>query len=186
MSEEDRAWGQYAEAVPEERALAVLSGTEPYTTREVAAAMNATEHTARAALESLEDRGAVGRKQLRAETAPLTVWYRTRPGVGNEPEEGETPDVIEHVEAMLEEMTVPGTSEMMRDWRRDAIRAAFEHLREAGEVPVPEFREAVYPAHRAGCEDFETWWDLVRPRLRRFPGVVNPAWGEDTWRYEGQ
>lgn len=187
MSEnEGRAWGQYAETVPEDRALSVFSGVEPYTTREVAEAMNVTEHTARTALETLFARGEVGRKEVRGEPATLTVWYRARTGIGEEPAEVESVDVDARVDELLAEVDVPGTSEMMRDWRIDAIRAAFDHLRDVEAVSVDEFLEVVFPAHQAGFDDPDPWWEMVRPRLRRLPGVVNPAWGEDTWRYEGQ
>jgi predicted ArsR family transcriptional regulator len=189
MSEnEERAWGQYAETVPDERAIAVFSGAEPYTTREVAEAMNVTEHTARTALDALHERGEVGRKEVRGEPATLTVWYRARTGIGETPEDADAVDVDVDalVDEMLEDVDVRGTSEMMRDWRVDAIRAAFDHLREEEAVSVGEFYETVFPAHQAGFDDPDPWWEMVRPRLRRLPGVVNPAWGDDTWRYEGQ
>lgn len=187
MSEnEERAWGQYAETVPDERALSVFSGAEPYTTRSVAEAMNVTEHTARTALETLHERGEVGRKEVRGEPATLTVWYRTRTSLGEDPAAAESVDVDARVDELLAEVEVPGTSEMMRDWRVDAIRAAFEHLREEEAVSVDEFLEHVFPAHQAGFDDAEAWWEMVRPRLRRLPGVVNPAWGDDVWRYEGE
>jgi len=187
MSEnEERTWGQYAESVPEDRALSVFSGPEPYTTREVAAAMNATEHTARTALEALRERGEVDSKEVRGEPATLTVWYRVRTRMDDPVEENEAVDVDATVDEIIEEEGVPGTSEMMRDWRRDAIRAAFDYLREREEVLIEEFRTEVYPAHEAGFDDEEAWWDMVAPRLRQLPGVVNPAWGGETWRYEGQ
>lgn len=186
MSEhEERTWGQYAETVPEERALSVFSGAEPYTTRAVAEAMNVTEHTARTALEALHQRGEVGRKEVRSDPATLTVWYRARTGIGEEPEDVDV-DVDARVNELLAEVDVPGTSEMMRDWRVDAIRAAFDHLRSEEAASVDELFEVVFPAHQAGFDDPENWWEMVRPRLRRLPGVVNPAWGDDVWRYEGQ
>lgn len=186
MSEnEDRVWGQYADSVPEDRALSVFSGVQPYTTREVAAAMNATEHTARAALEGLHERGRVGRKQVRDEPATLTVWYRARTSIGAEPDEADDVDVDARVDELLADEDVPGTSQMMRDWRRDAIRAAFEHLREHESVAIDEFLAVVFPAHQAGFDDVEAWWEMVRPRLKGLPGVVDPAWGDETWRYEG-
>lgn len=187
MSEnEERTWGQYAESVPEDRALSVFSGPEPYTTREVAAAMNATEHTARTALEALRERGEVDRKPVRGEPATLTVWYRVRTRMDETVEETESVDVDAEVDEILAEAEVPGTSEMMRDWRKDAIRAAFDHLREREEVLDGEFRETVFPAHEAGFDDPDAWWEMVRPRLKQLPGVVDPAWGGETWRYEGQ
>lgn len=187
MSEnEERTWGQYADALPEDHALSVFSGAEPYTTREVAAAMNVTEHTAGAALEALYERGEVGKKEARGDPATLTVWYRVRTGIGEEPGGEDALDVDARVEELLSEVEVPGTSEMMRDWRIDAIRAAFDHLREHEAVSVDELQAEIFPAHQAGFDDPDAWWELVRPRLRRLPGIVNPAWGDDTWRYEGQ
>src|SRR6056297_699846 len=125
MSEnEERVWGQYAETVPDERALAVFTGAEPHTTREVAEAMNVTEHTARSALETLHGRGAIGRTEVRGAPATLTVWYRSRTGIGAEPEDVAV-DVDARVDELLADVDVPGTSQMMRDWRVDAIRAAF-------------------------------------------------------------
>lgn len=186
MSEnEDRAWGQYADSVPDERALAVFSGAQPYTTREVAAAMNATEHTARAALEALHARGAVGRKEVRGEPATLTVWYQSRTSLDAGSTAPDEEAVDERVEEHLADVEFPGTSQMMRDWRRDAVRAAFEHLREHDDVENEEFLGTVFSRHQAGFDDADAWWDMVRPRLRRLPGVVPPAWGAETWRYEG-
>ncbi|WP_248517405.1 hypothetical protein [Salinarchaeum laminariae] len=72
----------------------------------------------------------------------------------------------------LARMDVPGASEMMRDWKRDAVRAAHEHLEDAGPCDSEELQTVVYPAHEAGFDDAESWWDCVRPRLVRLPGVV--------------
>lgn len=185
--ENQRSWGQFVEEVADERALEAFEGAEPYTTAEIAESMNATEHTARSKLEELAEEGVLERKVLRGEAAPLTVWYLPREAhAGADPRNtaAGVEDPEERADELIEGFDVPGTSEMMRDWRRDAVRAAYEHLREHGTVEAGEFREEVYPGHAAGYDEPQPWWAMVRERLKELPGVSAPAWGGETWEYE--
>jgi predicted transcriptional regulator len=180
-----RSWGEFVEDIADERALMTFSGTEPLTTAEIAEEMNTTEHTARGKLEALASKGALESKVLREETAPLTVWYLPRDALvrGTEADE-EIEDPLERADDLIECFDVPGTSSMMHNWRRDAIRAAYEYLRERVRVPADEFREEVYPSHAASYDESQAWWAMVRDRLKQLPGVVGPTWGGETWSYE--
>jgi len=180
-----RSWGEFVEDIADERALETFSGTEPLTTAEIAAEMNTTEHTARGKLEALASKGALESKVLREETAPLTVWYLPREAhVEGASADEEIEDPAERADELIESFDVPGTSEMMHNWRRDAIRAAYEYLREHEQVPAAEFREEVYPSHSASYDEPQAWWAMVRDQLKQLPGVVGPTWGGETWSYE--
>jgi hypothetical protein len=78
-------------------------------------------------------------------------------------------------------MAFPGSSRMMRDWRRDAVRAVVEFLRTDGPATAAELVDAVYPPHSAGYDDPDAWWDCVRPRLLAVPAVAHD---DGEWRYE--
>ena len=182
MSEDDRGWGAYADTLGDERVLSLFESAEPVTTARAAATVGVTEHTVREKLADLERRGLVGRKRLGESETPLTVWYPRRGVDADAIAAGIDPETT--LEARLDAMDFPGTSGMMREWRRDAVRAAYDYLRAEGTVRTPEFRTTVYPAHAAGYDDPALWWDLVGPRLRQLPGVVAADWDGETWRYD--
>lgn len=180
-----RSWGEFVEDIADERALETFSGAEPLTTAEIAEEMNTTEHTARGKLEALASKGALESKILRQQTAPLTVWYLPREAHAHD---AHTDSEIENPQARADELIdsfdVPGASDMMQSWRRDAIQAAYDYLREHEKVRSGEFSENVYPSHSASYDGFEAWWTMVRGRLRQLPGVVGPTWGGETWCYQ--
>lgn len=180
---DDRSWGQFVEEIPDDNVVAEFEGTEPKTAAEIADALSCTEHEARTKLDALCRTGQLDSKRVRDEP-PLTVWYRPRAAFVGEDGGADRP-IDERMSALLEDMDVPGTSEMMRDWRRDAVRAAFDHLQVERELDETELREEVFPAHSAGYDDPQQWWSMVAARLGDLPGVVEPRWGGETWRYDG-
>ena len=182
MSEDDRSWGQFVEEVPDQSLLAEFEGAEPHTAAEIADAIAVTEYEATSKLDALCRAGELRRKQIREEP-PLTVWFRPRAAfVG---EDSDDRPVDERVDELLKDMDMPGVSGMMRDWRRDAVRAAFDRLRDAGELDAEAFKRDVYPSHAAGYDEPEPWWEMIAERLGDLPGVVDPRWGGETWRYDG-
>ena len=185
MSDDDRSWGQFVEEVPDEGILEEFDGVEPCTAAEIADAIETTEYEARSKLDALCRAGELRRKRVR-EDPPLTVWYRPRAAFVGEDERGDDRPVDERVDALLDDMEMPGTSGMMRDWRRDAVRAAFDHLREDGQVEEEAFKREVFPSHAAGYDDPDAWWEMIGERLGDLPGVVDPHWGGETWRYDGR
>lgn len=137
------------------------------------------------ALAALVDDGALAAKTLKTGAATLRVWYlpasahveRLAPGAPDA-------DRAEAVAETIESIDVPGVSEMMQDWRRDAIRGAWEYLVEHGAATDAAVVDAVYPGHSAGYDDRDAWWDCVRPRLASLPGVTPPDDGaDDVWTY---
>ncbi|MFC7116226.1 FaeA/PapI family transcriptional regulator [Natronoarchaeum sp. GCM10025703] len=181
---DDRSWGQFVEEIPDDNVVDRFDGAEPKTATEIADALACTEYEARSKLDALCRAGELDRKRVREEP-PLTVWYRPRATFVGEGSETGQP-VGERVSELLEDMDVPGTSGMMCDWRRDAIRAAFDQLREVTELDEDELRAEVYPAHSAGYDDATEWWEMVSAHLGDLPGVVEPRWGGETWRYDGE
>lgn len=181
--------------------LAAFDDPEPLTAREVADEVGIDPDRAATALDELVTAGRVGRKRIDGRT----VWYPT-PGAGNghakDHDEGAgeatddwSPDEVEvrgssldddfdesRVEAAIADLEVPGTSEMMRDWRRGAVRAAFDRLREEGEAPSRAIVDAVYPGNPAGYSDREEWWAFVADCLGTLPGVRRDG---DRWEFVG-
>ena len=181
----ERAPGEgTAPSEDETEALGAFVDAAPRTVDEVAAETALDAADARAALEALVDRGALRHKRVdgvdvgersrpmddRREELPVDLWYlpEDRLEGGNVVV---TLDEGRPIEEALEEMEFPGASEMMRDWRRDAVRAAYEYLREQGPANRDNLVEDVYPPHSAGYADADEWFDCVGPRLARLPGV---------------
>lgn len=190
------------------RVLTAIVDGEPLSVREVAIAADVPESDAAEALEALVAdghlrhttvRGVDIRVRKEAEQAgvdleaPVECYYPSAEslldGVGTtdglaaapagDDESGDAD--VDPLDRRLARMDVEGASEMMRDWRRDAVRAAYEFLRESGPADPEAIQEAVYPAHQAGFDDPSNWWDCVRPRLLRLPGVAvdDGAWDAD-------
>jgi hypothetical protein len=181
---------------------------EPRTAREVATGVGVDEGTAREALASLVERDELDRKTV-GDDAGVTVWYPT-PTSGIEPDNGtgrspgETTTEFElrgggpstarvtgaggppRLEADLpgavDELSVPGASEMMRSWRRDALLAAAECVADRGRVRSRAIHEAVYPGHSAGYDSSKEWWAFVAEYLAELPGIAREG---DDWVYEG-
>jgi len=137
------------------------------------------------ALAALVEEGSLAAKTLETGAATLRVWYlpasehveRLAPGAPDA-------DRAEAVAETIETLDVPGVSEMMQDWRRDAVRGAWEYLVEHGAATDAAVVDAVYPGHSAGYDDRDAWWDCVRPRLASLPGVAPPGDGaNDVWTY---
>lgn len=163
---------------------------EPLTLPEVAVAADVPEPAAEEALEALVEagdlrhaqvRGVDIRERKRAEDhddvdleAPIDCYHRPAEdlleGVGTRDGRDVSADA-DRIDRRLARMDVDGASEMMRDWRRGAVRAAHEYLEAEGPCEPAAITEVVYPAHEAGIDDAEAWWEFVRPRLARLPGV---------------
>ncbi len=174
--DDESAWG-YVEGVSDERILGVFRDADPLSTGEIASAAKVSDQTAAAKLTEL-----AGKQQVRRKTVDedRSVWFRPVSAFGPSDERTER-----SLSSAIDDLEVPGTSRMMRDWRRDAVRAAFDYLAANGPVKEPSFREDVYPAQSAGYDDPEPWWAMVRPRLKTLPGVDAPTWrSETTWRFE--
>lgn len=157
----------------------------PRTVEDVAAATGVSLAAARSGLEALADSGTIERRSVSG------VDISARKAAEAADIDVETPIVLYHLSAAeassgtvdqsgaddeigrrLDRMTIPGASDLMRSWRRDAVRAAHDYLVTAGGEPPEEIRAEVYPGHEAGFDDPGSWWVFVRPRLYRLPGIV--------------
>jgi len=176
MSGENRSQAT-VETVAPDRVLAVVADGEPRTATEIAAAVDASAVALSDTLEHLRERDALASKTVGDEE--VRIWY---PPAGSDPSPPADDDP-EELGEIVAEMAVPGTSEMMRSWRRDAIREAAEYLREHRRATAAEIRDDVFETHPAGYDDPYVWWETVRPRLGDLPGVEPPAEDGDGWRY---
>jgi hypothetical protein len=202
MSEE---WGDDAElwgddgasdddGVDPDGVLVAFVDAAPRTAAEVAVAVDGPEDAVTDALAALEERGDLRRTdapaadadEWEAEDGPergseaVALWYLPAETLRERVPEGIT-EADDDIDRALAEMSMPGASRMMRDWRRDAVRAVVEYLREDGPATAAGIRSAVYPPHSAGYDDPDAWWECVRPRLLSVPGVDRE---DGAWRFE--
>lgn len=175
MSErDDGASGAVLSGAPTAAALSAVPANDPVSASEVAEDLGVPVGAARDALRELTADDELAHRQVKGRTSALDVWYR--------PEPETTVDLEARVDEALAGMDVPGASEMMQSWRRDAVRASFEHLRDAGSMEASGFVDAVYATHEAGFDSAEAWWGMVAPRLGQLPGVV-PGEDGEPWRF---
>lgn len=85
---------------------------------------------------------------------------------------------------VFESFDPPGTPDQ-KDQRRQALRAAYDYLRERGGATRAELVENVYPIAPGAYESpSDGWWsEVVQPGLTAVPGAV-PDSGEDAWRFD--
>ncbi len=169
--------GQTTVDVPApDRVLTVVADGEPRTAAEIADAVGCTTANLGDTLEHLRERGVIATKTVGA--ADVRIWYTP---IDADPDLDH--DDARDLDEVVAGMDVPGTSEMMRSWRRDAIRETAEFLAERRRATPAEIRESVFEAHPAGYDDPYVWWETVRPRLAELPGVEPPGEDDDVWRY---
>lgn len=153
----------------------------PRTTEEVATAVGAAPNAVADALAALEAAGDLRREDVE-DADPTTLWYLPVTTLREREPEG-LAEANDEIDRMLARMSFPGASRMMRDWRRDAVRAVVEHLRTSGPATGGEITDAVYPPHSAGYDDPEAWWECVRPRLLSVPGIGHE---DGEWEFREQ
>ncbi|WP_267641438.1 hypothetical protein [Haloarchaeobius amylolyticus] len=170
-------------AVADAVVLTVFDDAAPRTATEVAAETDIGPEAAADILDGLAEAGDLRAKELTDGEATLTAYYTPASLHGTASSADPETAREDAVEEAVAEMDVPGVSEMMIDWRRDAIQAAWDHLADEGTVTDREFKHEVFPKYRAGYDDAEAWWSFVRPRLPRLPGVSGPGEDGSTWEY---
>jgi hypothetical protein len=172
-------------AVDRDAVATTFVSAAPLTLPEVVDESGLERENAELALDALVEDGELAEKTLRSGAASLRVWYLPASAHVERLASG-TPDPerTDAVEETIATLDVPGVSEMMQDWRRDAIRSAWEYIAEHGAATDAAVIDAVYPGHSAGYDDREQWWECVRPRLSSLPGVTQPSEGsDDVWTY---
>lgn len=168
-----------------DRLLSAFVDAAPRTVTDVALAAGVTEADAERGLEALCEAGALERRsvsgvdisaQKAAEAAeidvdePITLYHLPAAALADSTATPPTAD--DEIGRRLERMSIPGASDLMRSWRRDAVRAAYDHLITSGGVTPDTLVDEVYPGHEAAFDDPPAWWFFVRPRLYRLPGVA--------------
>ncbi|WP_435348051.1 hypothetical protein [Haloarchaeobius sp. HRN-SO-5] len=161
--------------------LATFDSLAPRTATEVAEQTDVGREVAATVLDDLVDAGELDSKDLVDESDALRAYYLPAAHAGD----GHGPEAAREaaVQEAIAEMDVPGVSEMMQDWRRDALERAWEYLAENGTVSDREFKREVFPPHKAGYDTVEGWWSFVEPRLAQLPGVAGPGEAGTTWEY---
>lgn len=157
----------------------------PRTVAEVVETTGLDRDTVERRLEELVDDGELASKTLQTDAAELRVWYQPATAHVERLASGSPDDDrADAVDDAIEDLDVPGVSDMMQSWRRDAIRGAWEYLVEHGAATDAAVIDAVYPGHSAGYDDRDAWWECVRPRLATLPGITPPSDGtDDVWTY---
>lgn len=182
MPQESERHGE--ETVPRAVVLATFDSLAPRTAETVAEELSTARERVVPVLADLVEAGELASAELEDGDDALTAYYLspdTHPAGTLDPET----ERRAAVQRTIAELDVPGVSEMMQDWRRDALERAWEFLAEEGVASDREFKQSVFPGHRAGYDTAEAWWAFVRPRLARLPGVDGPGEEGSTWEYDG-
>lgn len=130
-----------------------------------------------------------------ADETPGDVDEATEPDLSPEPE-SETDDLRARMEDALAALEIPGRSETVEETRRDAIRWAWEYLRDAGEAKsrdianatFEEFRDEKinYKPSKSRFDGYGLWDNCVRDALKELPGVEGPGDRGDTWFFNAE
>jgi hypothetical protein len=172
------------EALPRAVVLATFDSLAPRTAEGVAGELDVDRDQTAATLSALVDAGELEAAELVDGDEALTAYYLSpdvHPGGSLDPETAR----LAAVQRTIAELDVPGVSEMMQDWRRDALERAWEFLAEEGRASDRAFKREVYPGHKAGYDTPEEWWAFIQPRLARLPGAEGPSDDGSTWEYAG-
>lgn len=154
-------------------------GYEPWTTREVAEEIECTRRTALNKLTELEDRGEISGKPVGKNGRGGHVWWRSTVA-RSEP----GPVDMDTLVAKIEELELPGDEEKVRR-RREAVKRAYEYLREEKKARASEIAEAVHEVDDAGYGRPRTLWlKCLLPGLKAL-GLEAPDPGQP-WRFVGQ
>ena len=194
--------GQYVETVSLDDVLGVFEEVRGpvITSSDVAEQLECTTEAARQKLTRLYDRGQVDKRK----TGRTTVWWlvekvnvpvtggfqqQTQPTEVSTPEatverSAETRDSPEDVETAIDRIDTPGTGET-REKREQALRTAYEYLKENGKAQRKNFEELL--GDDVGYATFNSWWTnyvKAKDALKQLPNVDPPGEGEHTWRFK--
>lgn len=177
--------GERPAVVERDAVASTFVDAEPRTVNEIVEETGLERETAERVLAELVDDGDLAAKTIQTGAATVQVWYAPASRHVERLASGSpAPPRADAVAEAVEGMDVPGVSEMMQDWRRDAIRGAWAFVAEQGATSEAAIIDAVYAGHSAGYEDQEKWWECVRPRLADLPGIEPPDVGDDdVWTY---
>lgn len=102
-------------------------------------------------------------------------------------------DLRDRMEAKLEDLNVPGRPPAVEETRREAIKFAWDRLREAGEIQPRDLANETfqefdddpdlgYSASGTRYDGYQLWDNCVRGVLRELPGVY-PGSGSAGWKF---
>ena len=101
-----------------------------------------------------------------------------------------TPDGEQDAETASESESTPPDVETaldefdLDDDRREAVRAMYEYLRDAGTARKSDFTGEVYPEHPAGFGSAGGWWNaLGKDALGELPNARKPPEGRPMWQF---
>lgn len=171
-----------AEFTPE-RVLSVFHNrsdrAKPLTATDVMEALDCSRKTAHNKLELLVDRGALKTRKVGARSRVWWIPFSQLVGRDEEREAG-----APSVEHSIADADLPGTGDLL-DERREALKAAYEYLRDNPDTTAEELITEVFQEHPAGYKTADEWWDAIGPALEDLPQVDLAADHEHVWHYVG-
>jgi hypothetical protein len=155
----------------------------PLTANDVIEELGCSRRTAHDKLNALVEDGRLATRKVGARSR---VWWvplpRDERQVGlTDPAELEREPAVEIGIATAE---LPASTETIQS-RRDALRAAYDYLREHPNTTKSQFLRDVFPEHPADYRTADEWWEAIEPELEDLPNVDI---GDDRihiWYYTG-
>ena len=172
--------GTDADAIPLQVVLDVFEHRQdrarPVTATDVMDAIGCSRRTAHNKLNELVDRGFLKTRKVGSRSR---VWWVP---IEEEPGDGRALDPT--TRQKIQDVDLPGTGKTLES-RRDALRAAYEYLKNHPQARKSDFLQDVFPENQAEYETAEGWWNAIQPALAQLPGVDPPEERGHIWHFLG-
>jgi len=151
----------------------------PLTASDVMDAVDCSRRTAHNKLGELVEQG---RLETRKVGARSRVWWVPMPRSTVEPEPEPTAQRDPAVDVEIADAELPGSGELLQE-RREALRAAYDYVRENPETTKTEFLTEVFPENSAGYKTADQWWEMIEPALADLPNVDVELERDHFWHF---
>jgi hypothetical protein len=152
----------------------------PLTANDVMEALDCSRRTAHDKLDALVERGVLETRKVGARSRIWWVPLPRRSGRGDGWDRPRDPLVEMHIA----DAELPGPDERLQE-RRDALRAAYDYLRDNPDADLGEFLSEVFPDHPAGYKTADEWWEAIGPALEGLPNVDIASDRDHLWFHIG-
>lgn len=152
---------------------------KPLTASDVMDAVDCSRRTAHNKLGELVETGALETRKVGARSR---VWWIPMPRATDEPEPGSSTQRDPAVDAQIADAELPGSGADLRE-RRQALRAAYDYIRDNPEATRTEVLTAVFPDNAVGCKTADEWWAMIEPALADLPNLDVELQREHVWHH---
>ena len=152
---------------------------KPLTASDVMDAVNCSRRTAHNKLGELVETGALETRKVGARSR---VWWIPMPVATDSAEPVASTQRDPTVDTQIANAELPGSGEVLKA-RRQALRAAYDYIRDNPEASKMEVLTTVFPDNTAGCKTADEWWEMIEPELADLPSVDVELQRDHVWYF---